>query len=165
VSLAAAPHPPVPRTPGRPRLATRLLLPAVPLARVAWLRAAPSVFACVDALLLTDHVGQHTHAAGYWAPGALARALHVPAPTPLTAAAALAVLVLGTLVVLVLPLAGRRAPGPAAARQRARTARVAATAVAAARTTGASWSCCSWARVAVSMDGRIACSCTATRAR
>jgi len=137
---AAPPAPRRPDAPRRPRLATRLLLPAVPLARVAWLRAALSVFACVDALLLTDHVLQHAHAAGYWAPGALARALHVPAPTPLPAGSALAVLVLGTLVVLALPLAARRAPGPAAAARRARASRVAATAVAAAYLLWLLWS-------------------------
>ncbi|ABS02483.1 hypothetical protein [Kineococcus radiotolerans] len=77
------------------------LVPALPRARVAWLRLLLAVFAVLDATLLTNHVLPHVHVPEFWRPTLLGRLLHLPAPTALTAGLALAAMVLGVLLVLV----------------------------------------------------------------
>ncbi|MGQ0623269.1 MAG: MFS transporter permease [Sporichthyaceae bacterium] len=55
---------------------------AVPLARIAWLRAAIYAFVIVDVLVFANDVPGHAQApAELYRPLALARALHLPAPT------------------------------------------------------------------------------------
>jgi hypothetical protein len=71
------------------------LVPAVPAARVAWLRRILAGFALLDATLLTNHVLQHVHVAAFWHPGIVGRTLHLPPPTSLTATTALVLVVMG----------------------------------------------------------------------
>ncbi|MEZ0493260.1 hypothetical protein AB2L28_13545 [Kineococcus sp. TBRC 1896] len=42
-----------------------LLVPALPAARVAWLRLVLGAFAPLDATLVTDHVLQHVHVGAF----------------------------------------------------------------------------------------------------
>ncbi|WP_432510235.1 hypothetical protein [Kineococcus sp. SYSU DK001] len=77
------------------------LVPALPRARVAWLRLLLACFALLDALFLTKHVFSHVHVGAFWRPTLLGRVLHLPPPTTLTASLAVAAMVLG--IVLALP--------------------------------------------------------------
>ncbi|WP_380172125.1 hypothetical protein ACFEMC_22635 [Kineococcus sp. DHX-1] len=80
---------------------SRFLVPALPVARVAWLRVVLATFALVDATLITNHVLEHVHIGAFWRPTLVGRVLHLPAPTTVTASLALAAMALG--VVLALP--------------------------------------------------------------
>ncbi|MFB9376760.1 hypothetical protein ACFFKU_03890 [Kineococcus gynurae] len=76
------------------------VVPALPRARVAWLRLILAVFALADATLLTNHVFSHVHVAEFWRPTLLGRLLHVPPPTTLTATLAMTALVAGVALAL-----------------------------------------------------------------
>jgi hypothetical protein len=71
------------------------LVPAVPAARVAWLRRVLAAFALLDATVFTNHVLDHVHVAAFWNPGVVGRTLQLPAPTSVTATAALVLVAAG----------------------------------------------------------------------
>lgn len=78
---------------------SRFLVPALPRARVAWLRVVVAVFALVDATLVTNHVFSHVDVPEFWHPTLVGRVLHLPPPTTLTATLAVTAMVLGVLLV------------------------------------------------------------------
>lgn len=78
----------------------RFLVPALPRARVAWLRLLLAAFALFDATRLTDDVLSHVHAGPFWQPTLLGRLLHLPPPTTATAGLALAAMALGFVLLL-----------------------------------------------------------------